>query len=417
MASVMQPGAAVQAIEDRAQARVGVRRLLSRRVVVLESVFLIAVSIGAWFGQMGLLAGWWSPVAVPRIDFVVVWAASSLALDGAASQAYVPARILEAQRELPAGATGLDFWRYPPIAFLFVLPLALLPFVASLAVWVLATGGLAFSAVRRIASNRWPVMLAALAFPGTFWNAYSGQNGLLTAGLLAWGMVLLRDRPVAAGVMLGLIAYKPQFLPLVLVALIAGRELKAAAAALACAGALAVSSLAIFGPEAWEGFFEVARVSSESVYAGEVPIAKMQSVLAGLLVIGVPEGGAQAAQAVVTLGAAGFVAWLWRGGAPFEYKAAGLALAALIASPYSYLYDLTLLGLAALWLGLRLEKEGWQRWDAEVLLLAWLSPLSFAVLGLSIGALVSLMMVGLLILRVRRRNVRAGRLEMQPSPV
>jgi hypothetical protein len=248
------------------------------------------------------------------------------------------------------------------------------------------------------------VVLVALAFPATFWNAYSGQNGLLTAGLLAWGMLLLKDRPVLAGVTLGLIAYKPQFLPLILLALVAGRHYRAAGAALACAVVLCVGSAALFGLESWSGFFEIARVSSDSIYAGEVPVAKMQSLLAALLLLGASPIVAQMVQAAVAIGCAAFIVWLWRSEAAFEYKAAGLALAVLIASPYSYLYDLTLLGLAALWLGLRFERDGWQAWDAEVILLAWLTPLSYSIFHVSVGPVTLVVMLALLIWRLNGRT-------------
>jgi hypothetical protein len=90
-----------------------------------------------------------------------------------------------------------------------------------------------------------------------------------------------------------------------------------------------------------------------------------------------------------------------------EYKAAGLATAVLLATPYSYHYDLTLLGLAALWLGVRFQQEGWRPGEAEVLLIAGLSPLLALIGGLTANVAITpfilLLLLFVLFRRVRRR--------------
>ena len=44
-----------------------------------------------------------------------------------------------------------------------------------------------------------------------FVNIGHGHNGFLTAALIGSALVVLDRRPVLAGVLFGLIAYKPQF--------------------------------------------------------------------------------------------------------------------------------------------------------------------------------------------------------------
>src|SRR5262249_5388669 len=98
-------------------------------------------------------------------------------------------------------------------------------------------------------------LLLALAFPAVLVNVGPGHNGFLTAALLGTALVMLDARPVLAGVLLGLIAYKPQFgvmFPLVLIA--TGRWRAFTAAALTVA-ALALATLVAFGPEVWRAFF------------------------------------------------------------------------------------------------------------------------------------------------------------------
>ncbi len=63
--------------------------------------------------------------------------------------------------------------------------------------------------VRALYPERWAVLLL-LAFPAFWSNATYGQNGFLSAALLAGATHHLDKRPAVAGVCFGLLAYKPQ---------------------------------------------------------------------------------------------------------------------------------------------------------------------------------------------------------------
>jgi hypothetical protein len=368
---------------------------------------ICALFLLAWLAWLAQFAGAGArDEDAPSTDFVVYWLASDLALEGSPELAY-NAEALNQGRESIAG-DARDAWLYPPVALLLVLPLALLPLAGAFAAWVVATGALLLSAVRRI----WPdatVTWLALAFPATLFNAINGQSGLLAAGLFAWGMVLLRSRPLAAGTVLGLLAFKPQFLPLVLLALLAGGRRQALITTLGSAAAFTAVSVLALGIEPWRAFIDGAPDTASMVYHGVSPLQKMQSVTAMLLLAGSGDAVAKAVQAVVLAGCAGFVAWLWRRDAAFEYKAAGLGLAALLATPYVYHYDLVLLGLAMLFYGARAQAMGWRRWDREALALAWLTPLLGFVLGSAtsviIGPFVFLALGVLVARRVQQERV------------
>jgi hypothetical protein len=375
----------------------GVGRILTSRRLVYGSLLILGIYVPYWLVLAGSLAGALpSPPAYEKIDFAAFWAASSLALKGTASAAYEGEAIWREQLQVPGDDTMFQPWRNPPVYFFFVLPLSLLPFAAALWAWVAATAAIALSAVRRMSSDR-TVLLLVLASPAFFGNVAVGQNGLLTAGLLAWGMLLLRDRPLAAGAVLGLMAFKPQFFPLVVLALIAGGHRRALIASLASVGIVSLASLALFGLASWEGFFHMATTSGNSLYGGELEPGKMQSISASALLLGLPVVATQALQAGVALAAAAFVVWLWRRDVDLEYRAAGLAAAVLLATPYSYLYDLTLLGLAGLWLALAAQRHGWRPGQAEVVTLAWLTPLAYRLLGISVAPIVLLALIVVLV--------------------
>src|SRR5262249_34534705 len=102
--------------------------------------------------------------------------------------------------------------------------------------------------------RRRPAIALALATPFTAWNFLAGQNGFLTASLIGAALLLLERRPVAAGIFIGLLSYKPQFGILFPVALIASRQWRAIVTASATIILLAGISIDAFGIAAWEAF-------------------------------------------------------------------------------------------------------------------------------------------------------------------
>ena len=111
----------------------------------------------------------------------------------------------------------------------------------------------------------------------------------------------------------------------------------------------------------------------------------------------------------MTLGAAGFVFWLWRRDTAFEYKVAGLGLSTLLATPYVYHHDLTVLGVAMLFFAVRARATGWQRWEREAIAIAFFLPLASFALGtvtdITLGAVALLALTAMLFHRVRYEGV------------
>jgi hypothetical protein len=390
------------AVHPELRAPWGLRRFLSRSSLVAGAWLLLAVTTSFWAIWVGMMAGLFPAESFPKLDFFTFYAASSLALDGAASSAYEAEAIARAESVLPGGGDGgFLAWLNPPAFFFAVLPLALLPVTASYVAWLALTGSFALSAVYRIAADKPLALMLALTFPASLVNLATGHNGFVMAGAFAWGMLLLRDRPVLAGAALGLLAFKPQFFPLVLVALIAAREYRAAATALACVAMLCLTSVPAFGVESWTGFLEAGERYSEYLYGGVLDVGEMHSLSAVMVLFGAPGPLARVTQAVLAVACCAFVWWLWRGGSSLEYRAAGLAVATLLATPYSYAYDLCLLGMAALWLASAFQREGWRPGDAEVLLLAWVAPLSYLLVGFSLTPLALVALVGVMARRLR----------------
>jgi arabinofuranan 3-O-arabinosyltransferase len=230
-------------------------------------------------------------------------------------------------------------------------PFAALPYLWAFVSWDVVTllGSLVavYAIVRRLA-----VIFVALASPFTAWNFLASQNGFLTASLIGGALALLARRPVLSGVLVGCLTYKPQFGVLFPVALVAAKQWRAIASATITAALLAGASLAAFGVDVWTAFPQqlLAQTRLNLLADAEGNWGYLQSVygLMRTLHSGASETGL--AQALATVATAVMVWAVWRSRTRLALKAALLSAAALIASPYAFMYDMAGLMIPAAFL-------------------------------------------------------------------
>ena len=318
-------------------------------------------------------------------DFSDVYAAGTFALDGSPKAAFDPARHYEQEKATFGSDTPFYGWHYPPFFLAVAGALASLPYLPALMLWQAATLALYLAAMAALLRNgpapetardsTW--LLAALAFPAVFVNLTHGQNGFLTAALFAGALAVLDKRPIVAGILFGLLAYKPQFgvlIPLVLAA--SGRWRSFAAAAATVLGLVLAATL-MFGPDIWTAFLASTQFSRTVVLEqGGTGFEKIQSAFAAVCLLGGPVGVAYAAQGVVTLGIAAAIVALWRSHASDACKGAGLCLGALLATPYCLDYDMMLLAPAIALLAVDARARGLLPYEAVVLAGLWLVPIA-----------------------------------------
>lgn len=280
-------------------------------------------------------------------DFAAVWAAGKLVLMGHPAGAYD----WTVHREIEVLGVGQEFdgyygWHYPP-PFLFVAAgLAMLPYLAATMLWLAATLPAFLAAMRAVTGARIGVLLGG-AFPGLLWTISAGQNGFLTAALIGGIAVTLQRRPALAGVLLGLLTYKPQFGILFPFVLILDGRWRALATATATASAFAAASFAAFGAESWRAFIAWMPVMTTAVLSdGRAGFNKLQSLFGVVRWLGGSMTAAITAQAVLVAGLILLMLWLWRQPVRYEIKAAALALGSLLATPYLYIYDFPVLAIA-----------------------------------------------------------------------
>jgi hypothetical protein len=364
-------------------------------------------------------------------DFSNVYAAGTYVLEGKAAAPHNWLAQHARERAIFGEGTPFYGWHYPPF-FLFVAgAVALMPYMVALLIWQGVTLGLylgTIAMILRTASAGGALLhpfthdrlwlLLALAFPAVFVNIGHGHNGFLTAALLGSALVVLDRRPWLSGTLLGLIAYKPQFGILLPLVLIASARWRTFAAAVLTVALLGLATLIAFGPETWRAFFASATLTRQEVLEqGGTGWHKIQSVFAWARMWGGSVPLAYWTQGLVTGAIAAALALLWRSGAAFPLKAAALALAAIVATPYSLDYDLVLLAVALAYLAADGLVRGFAPWQKTAMALLWFMPLiartvaEQALIPLGIAA-----MLVVFALVLRRAAEEAGLLTWWHSP-
>ena len=236
-------------------------------------------------------------------------------------------------------------WHYPPTFMFIAAALALLPYTIANAVWVFGTFPAYVVAIRAIIGDRIGLLLA-VAFPAVLANFLVGQNGFLSAGLIGGTLILLDRRPIMAGVLLGLLTYKPHLGLMFPIALAASGHWRVFVTAMIVAALMALASLLAFGAESWQAFFaNISHTSHVFLSEGQADLSKLQTAFGLTRTLGGSEALAWAVQIVLGLAAAGVIAVLWRSRAADEIKCAALGIATMLATPYLYTYDLVVLAV------------------------------------------------------------------------
>jgi len=352
-------------------------RLVALAVMVASAaavVFLVATSDGLndFLGR---------PLGT---DFSAVYAAGAMALDGPPATVFDIVQHYAREKAIFGADAEYYGWHYPPFFLLLAAALAMLPYALALLIWQAATLALYVWVVRAILLSAeepgerkldplW--LLLTLAFPAVFVNIGHGNNGFLTAALLGGALLLLDRRPVIAGILLGLLAYKPQFALMIPLALLAGGRWQSIFAAAATVAVLVAASAAIFGIETWTAFLAATRFTRAIVLEqGGAGWYKIQSVFSWVRMWGGAIPLAYALQGVVTLAIGAALVWLWRSPTSFAFKAAALCLATLLAPPYSLDYDTVVLAPAIAFLVGDRMTRGFANWDKTALAVLWFMP-------------------------------------------
>ncbi|MEM6489691.1 MAG: glycosyltransferase family 87 protein [Pseudomonadota bacterium] len=335
------------------------RRLLL--LAVWATLCLSAMIVGFLVSRLGLAGG---PGAVAENDFAAFWAAARGAWSLGPTAVLDPAAVAEIQRFRP-GSTAYFPFLHPPGLLAILLPFGALPYAAAYPLWLaLSWAALAAAAVAALnpgaaGPRRLTLVLIAAGGPGLVMQFFSGQTTMLWGAILLAALALYeRRRPLAAGLVLGLLAIKPPLCLLLPVAFVAARDWRFVAAAALSVLLVAALPTLWTGVGYWEAWLAALDEQGRRARANVHAIRDMLSWFSVARGLGASTGLATALQGAVALSAAAGVALVWaRPDIPFAARAAVLVAALPLASPYAWYYELMLSALALAYL----VRAGWGR--------------------------------------------------------
>jgi hypothetical protein len=311
-------------------------------------------------------------------DFLVFHAAVRAFLEGKLALIYGIDAFTQFQNVIYADRfPGTVLFRpffYPPTWLLMLLPLGLLAVGPAYGAFMIATAAAATALEGR---RDWWGWLLIVSSPAAVWVVLAGQNTFLSLACFYGGLRLLDRSPAAAGILLGLLSYKPQIWVLVPLALLAARQWRALAWTAGTVAVLSLASFGVFGLEFWLAFIDAMREARSENVANTMfkrIYMHMTTLVAAARILGLSPGVAGAIQLA---GAAVAVAAVWfafRRYRSSDARIAVLATATFLVSPYTLNYDLLLLMPAAVALFRRGAALGFYPLERVVYFVLWLMP-------------------------------------------
>ncbi len=349
---------------------------------VMQVVLLIAVgqffifNVAAYLGGEGLRTG----------DYPFFWNAAYIT-DGESLEKAYNGQIFQLEPavshwdEVIAGwgedsKERLSSWAYPPHFLLYLRPLSLLPYELGYLAWMIFGLAALAWAVRSTFAPSWHGVAFTLLAPAALSCVMLGQTGLLAAALLIGGVGLLPRRPLLAGVLIGLLTFKPTLGLLLPFALVAGRHWQSFAAASITFLLLAVASVLHYGLQGWIDFFTVIPGYQMDFHraADGLIVQLAPTIFMATKLLGLGKSLGLALQAGVTLAVVATIIWAFRTQADFTLKACLLFVGTALVSPYSHTYDGAMVSLAVLLLLREMATRDWRLLDHLAAVLAWGLP-------------------------------------------
>jgi hypothetical protein len=393
------------------QWKAGQRKTVYLCMVTLASCTLVMMLYGLkiWTDYAGR-----TPDNPPEFgDFFALWSYGKIIAGHPASSLYAMGTLHALQVALGMRESAFNPFPYPPVAILLFRPLTLLPYGTTYLVWTLGTLALFVWAVAATCSRMGISVAGIIVAPVTIGCIASGQSGFLAAALLTGGVRLAGRRPILGGILIGLLAYKPQMAMLVPIAFAAAGYGRAFAAACVTVILLASSATLAYGSGIWSDWLAMLPAYAAAFDTDPVHMTLKPTIMANLQLAGVALPLAKAIQGLVSITVAVLV---WR---CFRQEAGRLAAAALLvgtvlATPHALIYDLPIVAAAmALFIQERMVTNPvFSLGEVGILILGYIFPLLMLMkmkpAALPVSAVPLVLLFGL-ILRDARRAEPVGR--------
>ncbi|MEA2594795.1 MAG: hypothetical protein QOF01_1264 [Thermomicrobiales bacterium] len=311
------------------------------------------------------------------VDFGAFYGGATLVREGHArqlgdmdAQRAVQHRIQERER---TGWTWYNALPHPPVASVLIAPFAWLPLRT--AYWLFAALGLVAASIAawvlaRALCPRVPIAAALVLFAfEPIWDvAWWGQLDSFLLLPVAIGTVMLmrgggHRRDLAAGALLGMLALKPIFVPVPVLALAWGRP-RAALGMMATGTALAAASVVVVGTQGIRDYLELSRYYQR--FAGSPAIVEWRMYNLRGMAIRLDLGATEHARLMIVLASSLLLAILTvavagralRAGQAPDLAIGAIALGALLTAYHVHVQSLVFLVVPmAAWLGRSLAAQ------------------------------------------------------------
>ena len=346
------------------------------------------------------------------IDYSAYYAASQMVINGEIDYIYDIDKHHAMVENILSQVVPFELpWFYPPNFLLIVLPLAILPYKVALFFWIFSTLTLCVYSIYILVEKNWKIAFVILGFPAILMNLRWGQNGFLSTALLALSFYFIQFNPKKAGVLLGLLTYKPQILCFPLIILILCKKWTTLLWTGVTFGVISLISALLLGVDVWAKFIlntggKSAEILNQifgkilgmqpTVYA-LFKILGVQGICLFLIVIVV------ASTAVITC------MWICRKSNNFKLKSSAITIGIFLSMPYLGQYDLIILGIPVVMLFWDFRINGSKCIEKISLFLLWIMPLINMIIlqmtRIQICPIVLIIVMTLICYRVYKQNI------------
>ncbi len=328
---------------------------------VRRHAMLLAVCTWAVYAFLIATPGLRDRTGKPKgTDFLHFYTLGSLVVEGRSEALYDARAQAELSERLVPEAKGFHFLPvYGPQVALFFSPLARLSYGWAALIWITLSILIYAWCCRAIwktcpalQEDRRTVLILAIAYPAFFNLVAHGQTSALAMLCLTAAYLAFRtQKPLLAGLAIGMLIYKPQLGLAAAFLLLFAREWKVVAGAVLSAAAQLGIALAYFTTAPMEDYWRVLKQLGESAPVLEPKLFQMHSLRSFWMML-VPWEPAALLLYIVT---AALVLWrayaAWKSHAPLSLRYSAFLLATVLVTPHLTVYDLVILAPALLLLG------------------------------------------------------------------
>src|SRR5579864_6105571 len=292
-------------------------------------------------------------------DFLPFYVSARMMAQGRAPELYDERTIASEELKIidQQSAVRLPNLYGPQVALLFV-PLTRFSFPVAARIWVtlslLIYCGCIYAVVKTcssLAPYSALVAIAAAAYPPLFHFFVRGQVSALVLACftVAW-LAFRSDRDWLAGIALGLLIFKPQFLVAVPLVLLLARSWITFATLAGSASAQLVLTWACFGSAVMRSYFDALSHIPRWIDTVELNLAptQMHSLRSFWLLLMPWPNVAFPLYVFSSIAVVSIAAATWRSSSPLALRFAALTVAAVLVNPHLFVYDLLVLAPALL---------------------------------------------------------------------